>query len=444
MDELQLISQQQPGWISLENFEETRDLLASALARYESVTYTDSTVEEAKEDKRELTRLRKGLDDRRKEVKRAYLEPYNAFESQVKELLAMIDAPLEEVKAFLAMIEEREKAAKRLEIEGYFWKQSRVLGSMAGPVLSSPAFFDEKWLNKTTSAKTWQAAVDMKIADTARSLANIRTAGGLQAGALTAKFLETMDMADLTDYRDRLTAVDQAEVPVGEPDAGEDKRVGFRVFKLTGTAEQMARAAELMALAGVEYEEVEDGMPQPMPELEKPDFTTFVAFHVETTGTYGAAGGDAPAEITDIGAVKVVDGQIVERFSELVDPGRPIVPFVSELTQITDEMVKGKPKISEVVVRFAEFAGGLPLVGHNVRSSALYYLDRAARRAGVRMENGFFDTCRCAKTKKEAQGWENVKLEYLSQQLGLEQTEPCRALGDAEASAGIYLRLREM
>ena len=84
----------------------------------------------------------------------------------------------------------------------------------------------------------------------------------------------------------------------------------------------MVQALELLALAGIMFEEVEDGMPRAMLELEQPGFSSFVVFDIETTGTYGAANGDGPAEITEIGAVRVVDSQITQLFSELVNPGR--------------------------------------------------------------------------------------------------------------------------
>ena len=96
MEELQLISRQHPGEVAIDNFQEMKDALAQVLARYENVVYTEDMLSDAKADKKELTRLRKEIDDRRKEIKKAYLAPYNDFEVQVKELLAMVDAPLDE------------------------------------------------------------------------------------------------------------------------------------------------------------------------------------------------------------------------------------------------------------------------------------------------------------------------------------------------------------
>ena len=185
-------------------------------------------------------------------------------------------------------------------------------------------------------------------------------------------------------------------------------------------------------------------MPGELVELTAPDFDSFVAFDIETTGTFGAANGDAEADITEIGAVKVVNGQVVAREDWLCNPGRRIVPRIARLTHITDAMVANEPPVSEIIRRFADFIGDLPLVGHNIKSSDLHYITRAAKRAGVRLENTFFDTYRYAKQFQKAHGWENVKLEYLSQIFGIEQQSAHRAWCDAEANVGVYFKLKEL
>lgn len=197
-------------------------------------------------------------------------------------------------------------------------------------------------------------------------------------------------------------------------------------------------------MLGVDCDILEDERPQPMPERTEPDFDSFVCFDLETSGTYGAANGDAPAEITEIGAARVVNGEITETFSQLVNPGRKIVPRIARITHITDEMVADQPGPEEAVRRFADFAGDSILVGHNIRQSDLHYIAAAARRAGIRLENPFFDTYRFARALKDAQGWENVKLEYLSRILGIAQPDAHRAWCDAQANAQLYVRLREL
>lgn len=443
MEELQLISSQQPGIVSIDNFSEMKAALSEILARYERIVYTEDSLKAAKEDKKELARLRKNIDDRRKEIKKTYLSPYNDFEAQVKELLAMVDAPLDQIKNFVVEMEAREKQAKRGEIETYFFKHSSALDTMARQVLDSPAFFDDKWLNKSTSAKTWQAAVDEKISAAARDLQSIQATAGQHISAMTTRYLETLSTQGLADYHARLVATAQVEAAQIEK-AVQDHRIGSKVLRISGSLELLTQAIEMLDLLGLDCDVMEDDTPQPMPELSVPDFDSFVAFDLETSGTYGAANGDTPAEITEIGAVRVEHGVIVDKFSLLVDPGRKILPHISRITHITDEMVAGQPDPETAVQMFAEFVGNSILVGHNIKASDLYYIDRTARKAGVWIENPFFDTCCLARALKESQGWENVKLEYLSQQLGVEQPEAHRAWCDAQANAAVYFKLKEL
>ena len=110
-----------------------------------------------------------------------------------------------------------------------------------------------------------------------------------------------------------------------------------------------------------------------------------------------------------------MNGEITETFSQLVNPGRNILPRIVRITHITDAMVADQPGPEE-----------------------------AARRVGIRLENPFFDTYRFARTLKETQGWENVKLEYLSEILGIAQPDAHRAWCDAQANAQLYVKLREL
>src|SRR5207249_2390514 len=97
-----------------------------------------------------------------------------------------------------------------------------------------------------------------------------------------------------------------------------------------------------------------DGLRRPLAEVE------FVVVDLETTG--GAPGPDG---IIEIGAARVAGGRLTDRFVSLVNPSRPIQPFVTRLTGITDAMVAEAPPLAEVLPRFVEFAGGAVLVAHN-------------------------------------------------------------------------------
>ena len=100
--------------------------------------------------------------------------------------------------------------------------------------------------------------------------------------------------------------------------------------------------------------------------------TTFVVFDFETTGL-NAGGQDS---IIEVGAVKILNGKIIDRFSELIDPGVLLPTKITEITKITDDMLKGKPTEKEVIIRFKEWLGDLPLVAHNARFD-LSFLEKA-------------------------------------------------------------------
>ena len=435
MDELRILTRQAPGIATFENFEEIKAYLAARLEGYRNLVYSEDSIKLAKADKATLTKLKKALDERRKEIKAVYMEPYLAVEAQIKELTAMIDEPLSEIDGFVKRAKEAEQEAKHAEIKRYYDGISQPLGDLAERVFTSEAFYDKKWENASTKVKVWQDALREKVAQAAADLRTIQQTGGSQTPALISRYIETMDMAETAAYQKTLAetaAASQAEVAAVED---EDRVTGYKVLKLTGTRQQMAQLMNQIELLGLDWEELEDGMPGELRELTAPDFDSFVAFDIETTGTFGAANGDAEAEITEIGAVKE---------DWLCNPGRPITPMVSRLTHITNEMVVNEPAVSEIIRRFADFAEGMPLVGHNIKSSDLHYITRAANRAGVRLENPFFDTYRYAKQFQTAQGWPNVRLETLSRIFGIEQQSAHRAWCDAEANVGVYFKLKEM
>lgn len=444
MDELMIITRQAPGVVTFDNFEEIKAWLAERLDSYRNMVYTENSIKIAKADKAELNRLKRALDERRKEIKKLYMEPYLAIEAQIKELTAMIDEPLAEIKAFTDGMEAARKEEKRAEIKRYYDTISAPLGELSDMLFESDAFFDKKWLNASTKPKVWQDCVREKVAQASADLSTIQQTGGNQTPALIARYMESMDMAATTAYQKSLQETAVAAQTEVEAVEDEDKVTGYKVLKLTGTRQQMAQLMSQIELLGMDFEEIEDGMPGELVELTAPEFDSFVAFDIETTGTFGAANGDAEAEITEIGAVKVVGGDIVAREDWLCNPGRRIVPRIARLTHITDSMVANQPPVSEIIRRFSDFIGDLPLVGHNIKSSDLHYITRVAKRAGVPMENAFFDTYRFAKQFQNTQGWDNVKLEYLSNIFGIEQQSAHRAWCDAEANVGVYFKLKEL
>ena len=442
MNDMELITHQEPGLVEFYNFEDLKTILKMELVPYQNVVYGDNNIKEAEADQKKLKQLKKAIDDKRKEIKKIYMQPYEIVEAQTKELIAMIDEPLKDIGAFLDQVKDAGTENRRQEIRNYYTKVAEPLGELADALFSSSSFWDPKWELKSTKTKVWQDEICEKIAQAAADLSSLQSSGGDHAAALVAKYLECQDMEQVLRFQTSMIAAEN--VAFVETVDEQDNVIGYRTMKISGTRRQMQMLQDQLEIMGMEYEILEDGMPGELEELTVPDFDSFVAFDIETSGTFGAAKGDAPAEITEIGAVKVKNGRIVDRFSSLCNPGRRITSIATRVTGITDAMVASEPTVDAVIRLFAEFVGDSILVGHNIKSSDLHYITTAANRAGVAFENKFFDTYLYAKTLKEQQGWENVKLEYLSKIFGITQNEAHRAWCDAEANVGVYFKLKEL
>ena len=173
--------------------------------------------------------------------------------------------------------------------------------------------------------------------------------------------------------------------------------------------------------------------PESLPLEEAP----YVVFDVETTGSSAGKGG-----ITEIGAVKVQGGIVVDRFSTLVNPGRPIEPFVVRLTGITDKMVLGAPTSDKVMPLFEEFVEGAVIVGHNVHFDCSFV---AAAREALDLEsltNPILDTLKLSRTL--VPGLKRYRLASLVTHFGVRTIPNHRALADAAATAEIFLKLLKL
>lgn len=183
--------------------------------------------------------------------------------------------------------------------------------------------------------------------------------------------------------------------------------------------------------------------PLPIEHIQA-DFNSFVAFDVETTGIDHSK--DA---ITELAAIKVVDGKIVEEkeflFQELVHPYKKSIPKnVEMLTGITNEMVKDSKRIWEVFPEFVEFIGDNILLGYNCMTFDSKFLVRAGRISNLIIDNEYFDVLHMARKYKNILDSENMTLVQVGKALGIENPQAHRALADAITTAKVYLKILEL
>ncbi|MBL7545900.1 MAG: VRR-NUC domain-containing protein [Bdellovibrionaceae bacterium] len=153
----------------------------------------------------------------------------------------------------------------------------------------------------------------------------------------------------------------------------------------------------------------------------------YVVIDVETTG-----GAPQSHRVTEIGAVKVQGGKVVDEFQTLINPERSIPPFISKLTGITDEMVQTAPKFAEIADKFMEFMDGAIFVAHNVKFD-FSFIQKEFERA----EKSFHRTqiCTCLGMKKNFPGLKSYGLKNLTQYFQISLDQHHRALCDAKAAA---------
>ncbi len=189
-------------------------------------------------------------------------------------------------------------------------------------------------------------------------------------------------------------------------------------------------------LYGSELYMVSDNLPF---ALNPKDITlqgaTYVSFDLETTGLSSRYSG-----ITEFGAAKIVNGHVTETLDILIDPEMEIPPHIVEKTKITNQMVKGKPTIKEVLPQILEFFGDAILVSHNINFD-IGFLNEALRRNGQKaISNPLIDTLSLSRYMfPDAR---KHQLGSLSKNLGLtryNEDEAHRADYDARILADVWL-----
>ena len=134
---------------------------------------------------------------------------------------------------------------------------------------------------------------------------------------------------------------------------------------------------------------------------------TYVVIDIETTGF------STDSEIIEIAALKIADGIIISTFQTLIKPSVPIPSIVKRLTSITDKMVENAPSIQETLPDLLKFIGDKPLVGHNISTFDIPFINRVLSNiSNLQLQNSYEDTMVLAKRKVVL---DNYKLETIAE-----------------------------
>ncbi|SHE33195.1 PolC-type DNA polymerase III [Caloramator proteoclasticus] len=197
-----------------------------------------------------------------------------------------------------------------------------------------------------------------------------------------------------------------------------------------------AKKYGVKVIYGVEGYLVDDGEPIVYNPRDCSLDGEFIVFDIETTGF-----NPQTDEIIEIGAVKIKNYQIVDRFSVLINPERHISEEIQKLTGITNEMVIDKQTIIDILPKFTEFVGDGVLVAHNAKFDT-GFLREKFKKFNLQFNYSILDTLPLAR-------WllpdlKRHKLNVIAEHLGISLENHHRAVDDAEATAHIFLKFVDM
>ena len=200
-------------------------------------------------------------------------------------------------------------------------------------------------------------------------------------------------------------------------------------------AEINKKGGNFKVLYGVEAYYVNDMIPIVVGGQDEPFNGEFIVFDIETTGL------DARNEkITEIGAIRVKNFQIVDTFNTFVNPEKPISSKITELTGITNDMVKDAPLEKEALVEFFKFCENSILVAHNA-SFDTNFIKTAAIRQKIEVNFTYIDTVPIARSLYP--GLKNHKLDTVANHLKVGNFNHHRACDDAKVLALIFIQMAQ-
>ena len=200
-------------------------------------------------------------------------------------------------------------------------------------------------------------------------------------------------------------------------------------------AQSAAKANDIKVIYGVEGYLVDNGLPVVINERGNTLKDTFVVFDLETTGF-----SPINDKIIEIGAVKIKNGEIIDSYSKFVDPEMRVPYRITELTSITDDMVRGQGTISEVLPEFMKFCEGSILVAHNAPFDTSF-IKKNCRDLNIKYDYSVLDTVPLARFLYPE--LKKVKLNIVAKHLGISLENHHRAVDDAKCTGDILLKCFE-
>lgn len=244
------------------NYEELKAGLQEALAAYKGRVYTPETIGAAKKDRAALNKLAGAIQDKRKELKARCLEPYEAFEQQTGELIAIIREQSDAIDAQVKAYESDRAGKKQAEIEEFYQEHFPDLASL----IPYRQIHNPRWLNVTYDRKKIFQEIEDRMGQVGQDLHTVESLESPFRPQIEAKFLETLSLGQAMAEKVRLEeserkmAVYRAEQPPASPEPAVQPSAEPLLtidFRVTGTKRQLMALKQFLKENQISYGKVE-------------------------------------------------------------------------------------------------------------------------------------------------------------------------------------------
>ena len=242
------------------NFEVLKAGFEAALKEYSTRVYTDEAT--AKADKAELNKVKKIIEDKRKEYKNQCLAPYQAAEKQIKQLVALVDIEQERITASLTNFENDRKAKKETEIREFYDTKSAPLGENASRMFKK--ILNKSWLNESTQRKKWESEIVLAIASAAEDIRQLNSINTPYVGTLIDLYIGGMSLAECIRKNEEYIGVNTSANAVSEEKSSvpampvqhikSDTTEDGVTVRIHGSQRQMEQVFDFMKAVGINFE----------------------------------------------------------------------------------------------------------------------------------------------------------------------------------------------
>lgn len=256
------------------NFEDLKNQITERVAYYNALVVTEDSIKDAKKDKASLNSLKTAIEDRRKQIKKQYLEPYEALEKQCKELVSLIDSPIKSIDSQLQVFEEKLIQEKWLLIENYYKSEVKELEVL----VPLEKILPQKWKNKGESTESICNAIGDTLDRIRNELETIESLNSEYKSQMIDVYLRDYSLNKAIAEQKRLEEQKQAmaklkaeqarvktetpapeikkiePVSTPEPIRSEPQKLYKVTFSVVGEAEDIKKLGEYMKSNNLKYE----------------------------------------------------------------------------------------------------------------------------------------------------------------------------------------------